>query len=247
MTILLLISFSAFAGTAFAAAPDGAIVVSGNTFADIQAAIDAADDGGTVYIPDGVYFMASEDDHLRIINKTNLTLLGESKDGAILKVAEGYDDEESFTMILIEDSPGFTMQYLQVDGSNSWHFYNGIYARRSDNIKFNNLIIHSLAYNDDEEMPDGEEPSGIFVSRCNGVDIRDNYIYNIAGLIDRANDLIAGGRNIVDDRVGQRMWGSLESAGNEIESAKYNIFTGNYTYQGNCSVSISNLGKKEYQ
>ena len=196
LTILLLIPLSAFAGAAIAAAPDGAIVVSGNTFADIQAAIDAADDGDTVYIPGGVYTITSEDDTLEIINK-GIKLIGAGAGETILTVTADFSDlnDKVETMIYVENSDGFEISGLTIDMKYNWVFYNGILTKKCDNIKFYNLVIQNFAYNDEEDMPEGwENPSGVFVSGGNNIEIYNSQFLNIAGYVGDPNnrDLIVG-------------------------------------------------------
>ena len=104
---------------------DGAVqLISGgyvvNTFDTIQEAIDAASDGDTVFIKDGVYV-----EQITVQGFTNLTIVGESEDGVIIQAPDTLDVSVTISgsskaaVILVSESENVSISNLTVDGDDA--------------------------------------------------------------------------------------------------------------------------------
>lgn len=130
-------------------------VVTNNQEAFISACTNLhAQGGGTLYIPDGTYILhrpAGRSSAIALTLLTNITFLGESRDGAILKLnpAGAYGTNSDAHMIKLSACSNFAFINLTMDGSRTGFAYHdeqmhGIYLLNSGPVQVTNVLFREL-------------------------------------------------------------------------------------------------------
>lgn len=120
-----------------------------DTAAINNACADAAVAGGTVFVPNGTYIVSRQANNLCVVVYSNTTLLGESREGAIIRLNSG--QLASTRPIVLGDGTGVTdvaIRNLTIDGNkannpdNDEHGSAIFMYQYSSRLYFADLIIH---------------------------------------------------------------------------------------------------------
>ena len=102
----------------------------------IQTAINAANAGDTIFIPDGIYKISRA-----ITSRSDLKIQGESQAGTVVE----FSGKESFTMIDLANLSNVEITTLTLDGKLK-SLANGIFATNGGGHKIHFITIRNLAY-----------------------------------------------------------------------------------------------------
>jgi len=156
----------------------GVVSGSGDSTDAIQAAIDAAQDGDTIYFPNGVYFVSKQ-----ITLKSEITLKGESQNGAVLEVpykSQGIDGNGSLVHIPPMAS-NIEIANLTFFGNDGFPVEYVIHIENADNIKIHHVTIKNFDQNVQDKVMKGidvvDRASNIEVSNCAMDSLGPMYIY----------------------------------------------------------------------
>lgn len=105
--------------------------------AAIQAAINAANSGDTVFIPDGIYKISGA-----IAAKSNIKIQGESQAGTIVE----FSAEKNVAMIDLSNVSNVELTSFTLDGKMK-SLANGIFAKNGSGHKIHFITIQNLTYN----------------------------------------------------------------------------------------------------
>jgi len=220
---------AALRATTVVTSPDGNLhVYSGMS---IQSAIDVAHDGQTITIANGTY-----NEQLDIDGFTNLTLVGQSESGVIIKAPAGvlssysvspYSTHPITAVVTVEHSTGVTLQSLTVDGDRRGS--DAVGAGEYTGILYNGAtgtIDHTTTTHISDNPPDG-------VQRGNGI-----LVYNDPTV---AGDQITITNNHVDhfQKNGITVWGSDVTISGNTVTGLGNI---NFTAQNGIQVGDGSNG-----
>ncbi|WP_168172430.1 right-handed parallel beta-helix repeat-containing protein [Cellvibrio sp. PSBB023] len=102
----------------------------------IQAAINAANSGDRVFIPNGIYTISRT-----LIAKSNIKIQGESQAGAIVE----FSGADNFAMINLSDTSNVELTTFTLDGKMK-SLANGIFAKNGSGHKIQFITIQNLTY-----------------------------------------------------------------------------------------------------
>lgn len=102
----------------------------------IQAAINAANSGDRVFIPNGIYTISRT-----LIAKSNIKINGESQAGAIVE----FSGADNFAMINLSDTSNVELTTFTLDGKMK-SLANGIFAKNGSGHKIQFITIQNLTY-----------------------------------------------------------------------------------------------------
>ncbi|WP_273323514.1 carbohydrate-binding protein [Vallitalea guaymasensis] len=215
MSVLVIVSTLFFSNLVYAQTIDvtsyGATANDGNDdIAAINAAIDAAMEGDTLYLPEGTYDISTP-----IILKSGINLIGESQTGTIIKYMGTQEPSylrkdsqgntlQHYGMISLMDNINNEISYITIDGNHNHYANNGIYGESSSNLNIHHVTIRDFA-----DTADAFGPHGIFFTG-----------YNDPALIDGVSNSIISDCNIdnigIDNTWGAGMRIAWRSTGNKI-------------------------------
>jgi len=141
--------------------------VSGKDSSDaIQAAINAAKAGDTVYIPNGNYIISKQ-----IVLKSGITLKGESQDDAVLEVPYMSKIIGDGSLVYISpDSKNIEITKLTIFGNDGFSVENVIYIEEAENVNIRYVTIRNF----DQNIQDK-----VIIGICAGYGPSDKYTRNI--------------------------------------------------------------------
>jgi parallel beta-helix repeat protein len=130
----------------------------------INAAINAATTGDTVYFPNGTYYISAS-----IVAKSGVALVGQARDTAIIK----FSGATAAPMINLSNKSFVEVAQLTLDGNNNASVTRGIDGEPAPNAWIHDNRINGLV------SASGFGPFGIMFSGSDNVIIEDNIISNI--------------------------------------------------------------------
>ncbi|MFD0671006.1 NPCBM/NEW2 domain-containing protein [Cohnella sp. GCM10027633] len=132
--------------------------------AAIQAAVDAANAGDTVLIPNGTYYLAGT-----VRGKSGVAIKGQSQSGTIVK----YVDSSDTFMFYFLNVSNASIKNMTLDGNNSTVAMSAAASEYGSNNEMSGLRVKDFA------ASEGFGPHALFGNATSGLKVTDNIVTNI--------------------------------------------------------------------